>query len=84
MGTIPCFPAIFTEGNNFRDFLLLPYLTGPFQTGVYSDRTEFAPRGANSFLLEKTPLEKGRKYVNVRVISPESVPIDLNTPLYVH
>ena len=49
----------------------------PIQRGIYSLRKEFAPRGANSFLLELTLIEKRGKKENSRVASPESQPIDL-------
>ena len=45
----------------------------PFQNGVYFKRKEFAPEGANSFLLKLIPIEKGGKTENGRVASLESV-----------
>ena len=52
------------------------------QKGVKSERKQFAPRGANSFLLELTPNEMGgKKSKNRRVASPESIPIHLKLQL---
>ena len=56
---------------------LLPRVMKPFQEGVYPKRSEFAPYGANSFLLGLTLIEKGGKYENGRVSSPKSAPIVL-------
>ena len=42
----------FYKGDNFSCTL------GPFWKGVFSKRKEFAPKGANSFLSEKTPSKK--------------------------
>ena len=52
-----------------------------FKNCVYSERKEFAPTGANSFLSELTPIQKGGKNENGRVDSPESVPIHLKPQL---
>ena len=46
--------------------------------GVFSLKKEFAPVGANSFVEELTPFEKGGRNKNGRIASPESVPIYLN------
>ena len=52
-----------------------------FQTRVCSERKEFAPRGANSFLKELTLILKRGKNSIVRVASPESVAFYLNDDL---
>ena len=52
-----------------------PWRKKPFLIGVYSYRKEFAPSGANSFLKELTPIEKGSKKENTKVASSESIPV---------
>ena len=63
----------------------LPGRMKPFRKGVFSYRKEFAPTGANSFLLELIPSEKGKKNENGRVASPGSlsnqVKVDNAVPL---
>ena len=44
---------------------------------VYSDRKEFAPAGANSFLSVLTPIENGSKSKIYSFVSPENIPIHL-------
>ena len=56
---------------------LLSWTMQSFQNRVYSSRKEFAPQGANSFLLKFTPNEMGGKNENKIVASPDSVPIHL-------
>ena len=51
---------------------LVPRITLSLQYGVYSEREEFAPTGANSFIEELTPIQKGDKNGNSRVASVES------------
>ena len=50
----------------------------PIRNGVNSERKEFAPVGANSFLSELIPTEKGDENENGRVASPESLHLHLN------
>ena len=45
------------KGKQFSS-CLLPWSKKPFQTCVNSYGKEFAPNGANSFLLELNPIEK--------------------------
>ena len=61
-------------------FCLLPWIMKYiyFQTRVYSKRKEFAPMGANSFLQELTPFEKGGQNEYCKVASSESVVILIN------
>ena len=67
-----CFSDIFTKGNNLCDFLFaskdveaIPKWVyterkefAPLLIGVNSDRREFAPGGANSFLSDLTPIQE--------------------------
>ena len=62
------------KGKQFCDFLFAFLNEKHFQTGIYFERKEFALRGANTFLLDLTPIERGGKNKNGRVASPESVP----------
>ena len=64
MGTYPSFSAIFAKGNNFHAFMFASLHDDAFIKEVYSKRKEFAPRGANSFFLELTSIEKGGKKGN--------------------
>ena len=71
----------FTMGNNFCDFLFA-FLDDipphpPKKKWVCSYRKEFAPTGANSFLLRRPLLRMEVYNVNIRVDSLESVPIHL-------
>ena len=52
--------------------------------GIYSLRKEFAPTGANSFLPELIPIEKGGKNENNRVASPEHANIKTGQTEMVH
>ena len=49
------------KGKQFCDFLFAFLNEKHFQTGVYSERKEFARRGANTYLLDLTPIERGGK-----------------------
>ena len=69
---------IFTKGNNCGDFLFAFIDNATLSNRVYSEKIEFAPEGANSFLSELTTILKGGKNENPRVASSESVPIHLN------
>ena len=51
----------FTKGNNFHEFLFSSQDEVALPNRGYSLRKEFAPRGANSFLLELTPVENRGK-----------------------
>ena len=63
MGTPTSFPVNLIRGNNFSD-LLFTFLADIAHPMIYSLRKEFAPRGANSFLKEETPLGRGSNFVN--------------------
>ena len=67
------FSAIFTKGDNFFDFPFASLIMKHFQTGVSSQRKEFAPLGANSFLSDFTPLEK-----KIRKKMMESITLKVN------
>ena len=71
-GPSPSFPAMFSKGGNFHDFL--------FANLEKEDpwRKEFAPMGEISFLYEVTLIYMGGNNENDRVISPENVHIYLN------
>ena len=44
MGTAPCFPAIFTKGNSFHDFLFAFLVAGPHKAvGSASDKEPEVP-----------------------------------------
>ena len=61
----------------FVTFCLPFWTVYSFQNRVVSEWKEFSPRGANSFLSELTPTQKGGKNESERVASPENVPIHL-------
>ena len=63
-------------------YFLFHWVTNPFQTGVYSLRKEFAPRGANSFLEELTLIEEGGKRKIVELVPLEVYPSALNQTDY--
>ena len=74
-GTPPCFSASFSKGNNFL-FSSLVDTTLPnwgllSKERICSKRSKFLPLRVN-------PLEKGSRYINDRVIFPESVPYALS------
>lgn len=46
MGTLLCFFAVFSKGNNCCDFLLATLEVETLTKGVFSKRKEFVPRGA--------------------------------------
>ena len=50
---------------------LLPWITKRMQNGVCSERKEFAPKGANSFILELTSIGNGSKTEIGSIPSPE-------------
>ena len=54
MSTLPCFSAILTKVNNCHSLLFAPLENKALLKGVNSERKEFAPTGANSFLEELT------------------------------
>ena len=66
------------KGTTFVTSCFISCTMQPFQYRVYSERKEFALKGANSFLKELTPNEMGGKNENKEVASPESVPIHLS------
>ena len=84
MGTPPSFSAMFSKGDNFRDFLfayledeILSKLVLLLKERICSDGKE------NYFLYKMTPIYMGGNNANDRVSSPESVPIYLrNKRLY--
>ena len=41
------FKQILQRETTFKTSCLLPWPNRPFQNGIYSERKEFAPRGAN-------------------------------------
>ena len=57
------------ESTTYMASCLLPKTTKAFQNGVCSERKEFAPLGANSFLLELTPFEKGGQNERAKLLS---------------
>ena len=68
---------MFTKGDNFRDFLFAYVENEVFQNGVYSDRKEFVPKGANSFLYEMTQF-----IWEAKVAFPESVPFTIKIEMF--
>ena len=55
-------PALFDKGDNFCDFLLaFLYTNSLLKTGSTKKGQNLLPLGANSFLLEYTPFQKGVK-----------------------
>ena len=76
-GTHLVFLLLIQRKKPFVTLCLPPYMTKLFQHRVFSKRKEFAPRGANSFLKELTPIEKRCRNEINRVASPESIPIHL-------
>ena len=60
------FSAIFCKGDNFCDFLLLPWTSSSFWKGVYYKRKEFAHKGS-----KQTPFQKGDKHSFDRVAATE-------------
>ena len=61
MGILQYFSAIFIKGDNFSDFLLISLDNASLTKWGLSERKQFAPRGANSFLSELTLTEKEAK-----------------------
>ena len=61
---------MFSKGGNFRDFLIV------LMYSLVLPKIA-APRGANSFLSELTPIQEGGKNENGSDVSPFSVPIHL-------
>ena len=57
-----------SKGTTCMNLCLLPWMIYPFVKGVYSLRKEFAPLGANSFLLELTCIGKRSKKENDRLV----------------
>ena len=61
------YPMLKRGSVNLSDFCYFCYFSDwrlfcrllPSHIKVYSGRKEFAPKGANSFLLEQTPLQEG-------------------------
>ena len=68
-GYTPSFPAMFSKGDNFHDFLFA-YLEKMGSTL----KGKIASMGANSLFYEMTPIYMGGNNENDRVASPESVP----------
>ena len=71
--------SCFQRETKFLTSCLLTWRTKSALNEVYSERNEFAPLGANSFLEEMTTVYMGGNNENDRVASPESVPIHLNS-----
>lgn len=63
------FSTMFMKGNNFCEFLFLPCMRKPFNTGINSKRKEFA------LACKSWPTEKGVKNENGRTAFPKSVSI---------
>ena len=78
MCTLPCFPAIFTKGDNFRDFLFAYLEDEIFQKRDLLLKEGTGPIGTNSFFYEMAPFYMAGNNENDRVASPESVSIHLN------
>ena len=57
----------------------LPSVYGLFKLhiGVYSNRKEFVPEGANSFLLEKTPFRRDKIYSEFLPLTMYTFPLTL-------
>lgn len=55
------------KGNYIFDFLFATLVERSPYNRVFSKRKEFALKGANSFLLELTPIKKGGKVENGKV-----------------
>ena len=69
-GYTSMFSANFRKGDNFYDFLFAYLEDEVFPDGVYSEREEFAPMGANSFLYELTPIYMGGNNENDKSCFP--------------
>ena len=58
------FSVTFYKGDNFCDFLLIFLYTNPLlKKGSALKGKNLLPKGANSFLLEQTPFQKGGKRI---------------------
>ena len=57
------FCATSAKEDNFCDFLFAFLHTKSLLKGAYSKRKNLLLKGANSFLLEKTPFQKGTKSI---------------------
>ena len=57
---------------------LFSCISNPFCKRIYSKKKEFAPRGVNYFLLEKTSFWKGTKLILTELPPPEMHPLPLN------
>ena len=83
MGTTKFFHQyiVLQRGTILVTSCLLFWTVEPFQYRVYSERKEFSPKGANSFLEELTSNEMGGKTGNERAAYPERIHIHLNTDI---
>ena len=77
MGKQPCFSAMFSKGDHFRDsqFAYLEDEVFP-KWGLFLKK-RICSDGANSFLYEMTPIYMGGNNENDEVASPESVTVTL-------
>ena len=72
-------PLFFYKGVNFCDFLFALLHTNPFLKRSLLQKERICSLGANSFLLEKTPFQKGGITI-FTVVSPEKYPVLLINP----
>ena len=66
-GAPPCFPAIYTKGNNFYDFQFAFWMTKPVEMGFISEEKN-AARGRSSFLWDLSNLV-GKMLIQKRILN---------------
>ena len=72
------FSTMFMKGNNFCEFLFLPCMRKPFNTGINSKRKEFAPGGANSLPVRVDLMKRESKMKMAELLSLKVFPFTVN------